>query len=247
MEPAQVEEPGGAAAVRHRAGCGITPVLDAIDDRRDQSVQSVRRRRSNFEANFDFILRRFVEGGPRRFSQKVDTSYGVATLDGRFNIAGRDWYWDINGVYGHNKAKQTMLGNINSDQLRIALGPLATCTATPGCVPFNIFGGAGSITPEMMDCVTFVQNDSSEQDLWDATANVSGSCSSCRAVRSASRSGVEYRELSGRFDPDPVVAAGFSSDIPALPTSGSYNVKEAYAELNAPIAQGRAVRSTCSS
>src|SRR5438046_3759998 len=47
--------------------------------------------------------------------------------------------------------------------------------------------------------------------------------------------GVEYRDLSGRFDPDPVVAAGFSSDIPAGPTNGSYNVKEAYAELNAPL------------
>jgi iron complex outermembrane receptor protein len=32
-----------------------------------------------------------------------------------------------------------------------------------------------------------------------------------------------------------VVSAGFSSDIPALPTRGKYNVKEAYAELNAPI------------
>ena len=32
--------------------------------------------------------------------------------------------------------------------------------------------------------------------------------------------GVEYRKLKGRFDPDPVVAAGFSSDIPAQPTRG---------------------------
>ena len=47
--------------------------------------------------------------------------------------------------------------------------------------------------------------------------------------------GLEYRKLKGRFDPDPVVAAGFSSDIPAQPTSGRYNVKEAYAELNAPL------------
>jgi iron complex outermembrane receptor protein len=32
-----------------------------------------------------------------------------------------------------------------------------------------------------------------------------------------------------------VVSAGFSSDIPAQPTSGSYSVREAYAELNAPL------------
>jgi hypothetical protein len=60
-------------------------------------------------------------------------------------------------------------------------------------------------------------------------------CSTCRAVRSAWRWALEYRDLKGRFDPDPVVAAGFSSDIPAQPTRGSYDVKEAYAELNAPL------------
>ena len=189
-------------------------------------------------ANYDFILRRFVEGGPRRFSQKVDTSYIVGTFDGSFNVGGRDWYWDINGVYGHNQAKQRMLGNINSNNLRIALGPLATCQATPGCVPFNMFGGGGSITQEMMDYVMFIQNDESEQDMWDATANVSGELFELPGGPLGLAMGVEYRELSGRFDPDPVVAAGFSSDIPARPTSGGYNVKEAYAELNAPILKG---------
>jgi iron complex outermembrane receptor protein len=187
------------------------------------------------DGNLDFILRRFVEGGPRRFSQKVDTFYGVATLDGNFGFLNHDWYWDVNGVYGRNKAKQTMLGNINSDHLRTALGPLATCNATPGCVPFNFFGGAGSITPEMMDWVTFVQNDSSKQSLWDFTANLSGALADLPGGSLGLAMGVEYRHLSGRFDPDPVVAAGFSSDIPAGPTKGHYSVKEAYAELNAPL------------
>ena len=189
-------------------------------------------------SNYDLILRRFVEGGPRRFSQKVDSSYVVATFDGSFNIGGRNWYWDVNGVYGHNQANQRMLGNINSDHLRIALGPVATCTATPGCVPFNLFGGAGSITPEMMDWATFIQNDSSKQDMWDATANLSGELFDLPGGPLGLAVGVEYRELSGRFDPDPVVAAGFSSDIPAQPTKGSYDVKEAYAEINAPILKG---------
>jgi iron complex outermembrane receptor protein len=212
---------------------GITPVLDSIDIDATNPFNPF-----GFtldETNMDFILRRFVEGGPRRFSQKVDTSYLSAMFDGKFSIGGHDWYWDVNGVYGHNQAKQRMLGNINSDHLRVALGPLATCTATPGCVPFNMFGGAGSITPEMMNWATFIQNDSSEQDLWDATANLSGELFELPGGPLGLAVGVEYRELSGRFDPDPVVSAGFSSDIPALPTHGSYSVKEAYAELNAPL------------
>jgi iron complex outermembrane receptor protein len=215
---------------------GITPVLDSIDIDATNPFNPF-----GFtldETNMDFILRRFVEGGPRRFSQKVDTSYLTAMFDGKFSIAGRDWYWDVNGVYGHNQASQRMLGNINSDHLRIALGPLATCQATPGCVPFNMFGGAGSITPAMMGWATFIQNDSSKQDMWDATANLSGSLFDLPGGPLGLAVGVEYRELSGRFDPDPVVAAGFSSDIPALPTHGSYSVKEAYAEINAPLLRG---------
>ena len=130
-----------------------------------QRTRSIRSELRSTHHNFDFILRRFVEGGPRRFSQTVNTIYGVATLDGRFDMSGRDWYWDVNGAYGKNEAKQTMLGNINSGNLRIALGPLATCNATSGCVPFNLFGGAGSITQPMIDYVTFIQQDSSEQNV----------------------------------------------------------------------------------
>ena len=150
-------------------------------------------------------------------------------------MTGNNWYWDVNAAYGLNIAKQKMFGNIHSGRFGIALGPLATCNATPGCVPFNLFGGAGSITPEMIDYVDFIQKDRSEQEVIDLTANLSGSLVELPGGPLGLAVGVEYRDLQGRFDPDPVVAAGFSSDIPALPTRGSYNVKEAYAELNAPL------------
>ena len=187
----------------------------------------------NTAANPTSIFRRFVEGGPRRFDQTVKTAYGVATIDGKFDLGGRNWFWDVNASYGRNKAEQVMLGNIDSSRLRQALGPIAGCTAP--CVPFNLFGGAGSITPAMLDFVTFVQNDSSKQTQFDATANLSGSLFELPGGPLGLAVGLEYRKLKGRFDPDPVVAAGFTSDIAAQPTSGSYNVKEAYAELNAPL------------
>ncbi|MEO8548099.1 MAG: TonB-dependent receptor [Sphingomicrobium sp.] len=185
------------------------------------------------ESNYVVIRRRMLELGPRRYDQTVKTLYGVATLDGSFGIGGNEWFWDINGSYGRNKAKQVMHGNINSQHLQQALGPLAACTAP--CVPFNIFGGAGTVTQAMLDWVSFVQHDSSEQKTWDFTANISGSLFELPGGPLGLAAGVEYRDLKGRFDPDPVVAAGFSSDIPASPTKGGYNVKEAYAELNAPL------------
>jgi len=185
------------------------------------------------ESNYIVIRRRVLELGPRRYNQDVKTLYGVATFDGSFVVSGRDWYWDVNGSYGRNKAKQVMHGNINSQALQQALGPVASCTGS--CVPFNIFGGAGTITQEMLDFVSFVQSDSSEQKSWDLTANISGSFLELPGGPLGLAAGIEYRDLKGRFDPDPVVAAGFSSDIPAQPTKGGYNVKEAYAELNAPL------------
>ena len=212
-------------------GAGITPVLDntTVDVTNPFNPYGV----TLDSTNLDSILRRFVEGGPRQFFQTVDTTYAVATVDGHFTAFNQDWYWDINGDYGRNKAKQTMFGNINSGNLRQALGPVALCTAP--CVPFNIFGGVGSLTPAMIDWVSFVQHDSSEQKTWDFTANISGKLFELPGGPLGLAAGVEYRKLNGRFDPDPIVTAGFSSDIPAQPTKGGYNVKEAYAELNAPL------------
>ncbi|MGH8525681.1 MAG: TonB-dependent receptor, partial [Gammaproteobacteria bacterium] len=188
---------------------------------------------SGSPANYVFIGRRVVEGGPRRYNQKVDTWYGTATLDGKFDLLGHNWFWDINGIYGRNKAKQAAFGNVNAANVAQALGPVAGCTGA--CVPLNIFGGAGSITPEMLDFISFVQNDKSKQKLWGGSANISGGLLELPGGTLGLAIGYEHRDYFGRFDPDPIVAAGLGSDIPAQPSRGGYNVDEVYAELNAPL------------
>lgn len=182
---------------------------------------------------YNFIGRRVVENGPRRYDQSVDTYYAAATLRGDFQWLGHAWRWDVNGVWGRNRAEQEVRGNINAANLARALGPVAACTAP--CTPFNIFGGQGSITQAMLDYVAFTQRDSSRQRLWDVSANITGGLFDLPGGPASIAVGVEHRDLTGRFDPDPVVAAGLGSDIPALPTSGSYNVDEAFAELRLPL------------
>ena len=187
--------------------------------------------------NVDYfdIRRRVIEAGPRHFEQTVKSYYGTATLDGR--IGGSEWYWDVNGIWGQNKAKQTMHGNINAQKVAQALGPIASCTAP--CVPLDLFGTPGAITPAMLGFIGFDQHDSSEQKIWGGSANISGKLVDVGGGPLGVAAGVEYRRLKGRFDPDPIVQAGFSSDIPAQASRGGYKVAEVYAEFNAPFIKGR--------
>ena len=184
-------------------------------------------------ANTVFLARRFVEAGPRNFQQNVDTFYASATLDGSFELGGREVYWDVNSLWSQNEANQIARGIVNSARLEQALGPLAACTAP--CVPFNFFGGPGSITQDQVDFVTFNQQDSSQQELWDLSLNFSTTLFDLPAGAVGFAAGYEHRDQAGSFNPDPIVAAGDSADIPAQPTSGGFNVEEVYAETVVPL------------
>jgi iron complex outermembrane recepter protein len=184
-------------------------------------------------ANYSFIARRLVEAGQRTFNQRVDTFSANLTLDGKFDLFGRQWYWDANALFGSNTAHQSFTGNVRADRVAQAIGPIANCTAP--CVPLNLFGGAGSITPAMLNWIAFTERDSSNQDLAAYTVNVSGALGELPAGEIGVAIGYEHRIQSARFTPDPIVAAGLGADIPAAPASGKYNVDEVYGELRVPL------------
>lgn len=184
-------------------------------------------------ANYSTIRRRLVEAGQRTYTQNVDTMSMTAGFDGSFDVGGRTWYWDAKAVIAFNDARQLFTGNVNAQKLAQALGPLASCTGE--CVPFNIFGGVGSVTPAMLAFVTFNENSRSSQQLQDYTANLSGDLFDLPAGPVGFAVGYEHRYQFGSYDPDPVIAAGLGSDIPSLPASGSYNSDEIYGEIRVPI------------
>lgn len=182
---------------------------------------------------YAFIGRRLVEAGPRHYEQEVDTWNVTATLSGEFKVGERNWNWDVNALYSRNHAEQTFTGNVNAQRVQQALGPIAQCTGS--CVPLNIFGGAGTITPTMLAFIGFTQQDTSQQELTDFSANLTGDLIDLPAGPLAFAVGLERRRNEGYFQPDAIVAAGLSSDIPAQPASGKITVKEAYGELRVPI------------
>jgi len=185
--------------------------------------------------NYGFIGRRLIEAGQRTFDQEVNTYSLTGTLDGKLHLFDHEWYWDVNGLVGVNKAKQSFTGNVRADRVALAVGPVAACNATPGCVPLNLFGGAGSITPAMLDWIGFTERDDSRQKLAAFTANLTGDIVELPAGPVGVAVGYEHRFQSAAFNPDPLTAAGLSADIPAQPASGHYNVDEIYAEVRVPI------------
>ncbi len=187
----------------------------------------------NAPANYSFVARRLVEAGQRTYTQHVDTFSGTATLDGSFMIGAHKFFWDANATFGLNDAHQTFTGNVNAAKLAQALGPVALCTAP--CVPFDIFGGAGSVTPAQLAFVGFTEQDKSNQSLYDYTANLSGDLFDLPAGPVGIAVGYEHRYQFGRFDPDPVIVAGLGADIPAQPAVGHYSTNEVYGEIRVPI------------
>ncbi len=185
--------------------------------------------------NLILIGRRPVEGGPRVFDQRVDTQYFNTGLVGSFERASRSWFWDVNAMYAKNKAEQTNYGSYNIFNVNLALGDPAACAAVSGCVPLNIFGGPGTITPEMLRWIQPVVHDRSQNELSLFTANLSSDLFTLPAGAVSFATGYEYRKYEGWYQPDPLTVIGHYNGVPSLPTAGSYDVNEVYLELSVPI------------
>ena len=190
--------------------------------------------------NLAFMGRRPLESGPRLFRQNVETWFFSTRLEGQFALGGRTFLWDLNASHGRNRGAQRKEGAHNAAKLVIALGDPTVCAATPGCTPFNFFGGQGpdgrgSITQEMLDFVGFVQRDYSRQKLSDYAGNLTGDLLRLPAGTLAFAAGFEHRAHAGWYKPDPVAERGETAGIPAGSTRGRFKVTEFYAELNAPL------------
>lgn len=188
--------------------------------------------------NLTSVSRRVVEAGNRVFRQDVDTYTLNTGFEGVFGFRERDYYWDVNLGVGNNRATQVVTGTHNVQNIKDALGPAANCVAIEGCVPLNIFGGPGSITQEMLDYILHVERSSSQNKLRALSANLSGSLFTLPAGDVSFAFGAESRNYFGSYDPDALVVAGKSNNVPSLPTRGEYDIWETYLEVNAPLLAG---------
>ena len=186
--------------------------------------------------------RRLLEAGNRNFIQDIQTYRLEAGIETEYNG------WDISAyaIIGQNKATTTTEGLLNTANIKKALA--GDCTSP--CVPMNVFGGqgpdsvymgdglwsgSGSITPEMVDYITFQAHDMGKNEMKSYGFDIVGELGALPAGPVGVAFGYEFRNEEGMFSPDAFIAAGLSSGNAASPTSGGFDVDEWYAEFAIPV------------
>ncbi len=190
--------------------------------------------------------RRLNESGGRSFNQDVDVWHYSGGLEGYFDFADRPFSWDVGYTFSQNQRQDITTGQVNVGRVATAVGPsfrdaqgvirCGTPTAViAGCVPLNLFGGNGSITPDMLKYISTPLQDSFEYRRIGYQANISGEIFELPAGPLAFASGYEYRKESGFDLPDALTATGLSSGNIRQPTTGNYAIDEFFTEFSVPI------------
>lgn len=190
------------------------------------------------------VNRRFTEGGPRRTNFSTNTFQFTAGARGPLT---ENLEWDAYWSYGESDRTNTSSNQGTQSRLQQALraNNRTTCTVTTGgCVPINLFGIDGSITPEMLGFVTATNTFAfNKQQFTTVVGSVSGDLGfsspwANEAVGVAA--GIEYRKYKGKSGgdgisaiPNEVLGAGAA----ALPVTGSYDTKEVFGEIIVPIVE----------
>ncbi len=190
--------------------------------------------------------RRFVELGPRL------NPYSTKLLQTTAGIKGDivdNWTYDAYWSYGESDQIQKRINWGSLSKLQQALRAVSTtaCTnAANGCVPLNIFGAAGSITPAMLNFINLsaIQLQNVQQQV--ASASASGDFDNAfkspfaKAPISAAF-GTEYRKATAGNQSD--AASQIQGEIlgagaPLPDRTGTFTLKEIFAETNIPLVTG---------
>lgn len=114
-------------------------------------------------------------------------------------------------------------------------------TFQPGqCRPINLFGTGQS--QEALDFIHASTTDRSSIEQHVISGSISGDLRGLFSLPGGEVGyavGAEYRKEISRFTPDPIAQQGLTFTNSLAPERGSYDVKEAFAELNVPLLRDR--------
>jgi iron complex outermembrane receptor protein len=187
--------------------------------------------------------RRLSDVGDRTATANRNFFRIVVALEGK--LFNDRFNWDIGYNYGTTSESQHSTGQVNVQNFLEALSVVPNATGTgfvcanpiaaaQGCVPLNIFGN-NSITPAMLAWINADSQHNVEirQQVWDA--NINGSLIDLPAGPLGVAIGAEYRKEASSEDWDALTNAGLNGGNVLPDTSGRFNVKEVYGEVNVPV------------
>jgi iron complex outermembrane recepter protein len=206
---------------------------------------------TTYNRAFFQLLRRNVEGGPRR-SDLQHTNF--RTVVGAKGDLGNAWSYDAYYQYGRSNYTQVYSNEFSVARLNRALdvvtGPGGTpiCRSVrdgtdPNCVPYNVFGGAGAASQAAVNYLSatgFQKGQTSEQV---ATASFTGLLGEYGLKSPWADDGVgvnigfEWRKESLELQTDNAFQTGdlTGQGGATLPISGSFRVYDFFAETQVPI------------
>lgn len=195
-------------------------------------------------ANGDDVIqyvRRTTELDNRGSFAERQTFRGVFGLRGEIND---NWNWDAFYGQAQMQDSQRGTGQLNISNFRNALNAgddgsgnivcLDAAAVAEGCVPINIFG-YGTISSAAAKYVTApsIRDQRTRQTI--AGVNIAGDLFEMPAGALAMAAGLEYRSEYAADFPDALTRTGQNAGNKEEPTEGSYSVREAYVELDAPL------------
>lgn len=200
---------------------------------------------TEFRAN---IARRFVEAGPRIYSYDNATTQYTAGLRGDLPIF-EGWSYDAYYQTGRSDQIQRTGNGFSFTKLQQAVRATSTtaCTVTSGgCVPINLFGAAGTITPAMLAFIATPTFQTTRVDQTVMAGNVSGEVAFAKSPWAKNPLGMavgyEDRTVFGGNASDSVVQTQgelLGSGAPTPDRSGTLKFKELYAEASMPLVQNK--------
>lgn len=187
------------------------------------------------------VLRRFTEAGPRVQRFETDSFNLTAGLRGGITETIN---WDVHGTYGRSNGSEVRTGWGLLSRLRSAVAGCPAGSAA-GCVPFNLFGQEGSITPEMFAFIDVPTRAFRETTFLNVSGTVDGDIGVSTPFAETPIGfalGAEYRRYTAGSEgdglsrvPGEVLGAGAA----ALPLSGEFDSKEVFLEVVAPLVEDK--------
>lgn len=206
-----------------------------------------------YQRGFAQILRRNVEGGPRRDDLQHTSYRAVLGVKGDLSPA---WSYDAYYQYGRTNFAETYFNDFSVTRLGRALdvvtgpdGVTPVCRSTldgtdPNCVPYDILS-PGTVAPSAAS-VAYLATPGFQRGIVStqvASAYVSGSLGDYGFQSPWSDEGIglvlgaEYRKEKLDFFSDLAFQTGdlAGQGAPTLPVAGEFDVKELFTEIRIPI------------